>query len=322
MPTVMTGLPSFNKNSIHKELDQKVSDILPHAKAKNTREAYKSDWIHFGEWCHSYSLGKLPADPETIAYYLSDIMGSYSVSTLKRRLSAISMIHKLAGYDSPTLSEKVKQLLEGIERIKKESKTQKLPLLTRHLVLICNSLTESTRDIRDKAILLLGFAGGFRRSELVNLDCDNIEFRDEGVAITVSSSKTDQKGKGVETGIMYGSNKMTCPVVALREWLKESRVNRGSIFRGIDRHGNISESRLSAKSVALIVKKHVREIGLDPSEYSGHSLRSGTVTQAALNDVSLLSIMDQTGHKSERVVREYYRKANIFKNNASSSLGL
>lgn len=303
-------------------LEGKLQGVLRNAKAENTRRAYRSDFSHFKRWCDSRGASPLPAAPKTVSLYLSDIMPDYAVSTLRRRLAAISTIHKLAGHESPAQSELVRQTFKGIRRTKQQPKTQKEPLLTKHLNLICKELSGELKELRDKAILLVGFAGALRRSEIVGLHREDVAFRDEGLEITIRSSKTDQEGKGHTKGIAFGSSQRTCPVLSLNRWLTKAGLQRGPIFRSVDRHGNLGESALSSRSVANIVKRCVERIGLDPSKYSGHSLRAGTVTQAALNDVGILSIMDQTGHKSERIVKQYYRNATIFKNNASAELGL
>jgi len=183
-------------------------------------------------------------------------------------------------------------------------------------------LPERLLGIRDKALLLIGFAGGFRRSELVALDVEDLEFCPEGLVINVRRSKTDQEGEGRKVGIPWGQHTITCPVKALQSWLHEGNITEGAIFRPLTRHKQILSSRLTAQSVAKVVKRCAKSAGLDPNLYSGHSLRAGLVTSAAMADVSENIIMRQTGHRSSETLRSYIREGDLFQKNVLPWLGL
>lgn len=303
-------------------LEDKLSEIKKNSRSTNTIEAYQSDFRHFGQWCERNGFNMLPASPEAVALYLADIKDEYKMSTLERRVSSISVIHKQSGVNNPTDVEDIKDILKGLRREKTTSQKEATPLLASHLKRICQTLTDCPIDVRDRALLLVGFCSGQRRESLSKLSLERLSFTDEGLIATLLQTKTDQEGSGRKIGVAYGSNPDTCPVRSLKKWIDLASITGGHVFRSIDRHGNIKDNVISGRTISRIIKKRVKQIGLDPDEFSGHSLRAGLVTQAAMNGVSTLSIMDQTGHKSERIVRKYYRNATLFKNNASASLGL
>jgi len=320
LPSV-TNTGSASDKTISKFEDE-IKNILKDSIPKNTLKAYSSDWDHFSSWCKSYNLTNLPASPETVTYYLTDISSDYKVSTLERRLATISKVHKLVDEESPISDPKVTELMKALRRTKGTKKRKVKPLLSPHIKKICTNLSDKLIDVRDRALLLLGFSGGFRRSELVALKRSNIEKTKEGLIVTLEKSKTDQEGSGRQVGITYGSNLETCPVRSYLTWLDNSDIEEGYIFRSITRHGRMKSSSLSPQSVALIVKKRVEEIGLDSNKFSGHSLRAGFVTEAFQNGASTIAVKNTTGHSSEKVLSEYYRPATLFENNASALLNL
>jgi site-specific recombinase XerD len=300
-----------------------AQDFARRAKAANTLKAYRNDWDDFLSWCGLHRLEPLPATPQTIALYLTDLSKTHKVSTLYRRLSGISQAHQAAGHTSPTRDPQVRLVFQGIRRTRGSAPDQKQPAITAEVRAMVETLKlETLSGVRDRALLLVGFAGAFRRSELVSLDVADVSFTADGLVVQLRRSKTDQEGVGRKVGLPFGSNPLTCPVRALRDWFSQSGLTRGPIFRPIDRHGNVKPQRLTDQSVALIVKRCAQDAGLDAAKYAGHSLRSGLATAAAMADVSERSIMAQTGHKSLPVVRRYIRDGSLFRRNAAAAVGL
>lgn len=304
------------------ELAKEVKEYASHAKAPNTMKAYRSDVAHFVAWCDSYGLSSLPAVPETLAGYIAYMAPFYTVSTIQRRLSAISQAHQMKGVANPARHELVRLTMQGIRRAKGTAPSQKAPAVVHDVQAMVATLPDTLLGWRDRALLLVGFAGAFRRSELVSLDVEDVEFCAEGVKITLRRSKTDQEGAGVLKGIPYGRSQETCPVRALRTWLEASGITEGPIFRSVNRHGQVQPGRLSDKAVALVVKRTAAAAGLDAAKYSGHSLRAGLATSAAAAGVQERSIMRQTGHKSVNMVRRYIREGELFRDNAAGQVGL
>jgi integrase len=258
-----------------------------------------------------------------VALYLTALAeGGRKASTITRRVSAISQAHQAAGHESPTKTAPVRAVLRGIRRTLGVAPQAKTPVLIEDLRLMVGALPEGLLGIRDRALLLIGFAGGFRRSELVSLNVGHVEFSKDGLRVTVAKSKTDQEGSGRKVGIPYGSHPETCPVRALRAWLEAARIERGALFRPINRHGQIQNTRLSDKAVALIVKRYADAIGKDASDFAGHSLRAGLATAAAIGGATERAIMAQTGHRSSAMVRRYIREGSLFRENAAAKVGL
>jgi integrase len=253
--------------------------------------------------------------------YFSALAATHKVSTLMRRLSAISQAHQVAGLETPTRGAVIRNLLAGIRRAKGTAPAVKTPVLTEDLRLMVKAIPENLPGWRDRALLLAGFAGAFRRSELVALDYEDLEFQREGLVVTLRRSKTDPEGQGRRIGIPLGSGR-TCPVRALEKWIAAAAITAGALFRPITRHGGISSHRLSDKAVALIVKRWAEAAGLDAPSYAGHSLRAGLATSAARNGASERSIMRQTGHRSLHMVRRYIRDGEIFRENAAAKTGM
>jgi site-specific recombinase XerD len=320
------GLPSVDNAASNEKtistFEDQIDQLLKESIPDNTLKAYSSDWDHFNNWCKSYERVNLPASPETVAYYLTDIFSEYKVSTLERRLATISKVHKLVDEESPISNPKVAELMKALRRTKGTNKRKVKPLLSPHIKKICKNLSDKLIDVRDRSLLLLGFSGGFRRSELVGLKRSNIEKTKEGLIVTLEKSKTDQEGSGRKVGITYGSNLKTCPVRSYLTWLDTSGIEDGNLFRSITRHSKMKPSALSAQSIALIIKKRVEEIGLDAQNFSGHSLRAGFVTEAFQNGASTVAVKETTGHSTDRILQEYYRPATLFENNASALLNL
>jgi integrase len=288
----------------------------------NTRRAYATDWNHFRNWCQKRSRGPLPASPETVSAYLAALAKTHAIATLRRRLTTVSKIHRTAGKVDPRDDQRVKQLWRGILRSKGEAQRGKKPLLVDDLRKMVDALPQTVQGSRDRALLLLGFAGGLRRHELVALDVEDLEAVDEGFVVHLRRSKTDQTGKGLKKGIPYGKAAKTCPVRAVVSWLREAEIYEGPVFRPLSKHDTPRRTRLTAQSVALVVKKAFRLIGKRPRDFSAHSLRSGLVTAAAIGGADERTIMKHTGHKSVQMVRRYIRDANLFRNNPATKAGL
>ncbi|MGI9073702.1 MAG: site-specific integrase [Bryobacteraceae bacterium] len=301
----------------------RVRLYLESARARNTIIGYRSSFGQFEEWCQAHGLCSMPADAETIALYLAAQAGRLKAATLSQHLAAIAKAHKSAGFASPIKDNQlVAETLKGIKRTHGTASKQKAPVLTEDLRMMLRMLPSNLLGLRDRALLLMGFAGAFRRSELVALDVADLQFTAEGLLITLRRSKGDQEGAGRQVAIPHGTHAETCSVRAVRAWLEAASITEGPIFRAVDRHGRISPKRLSAHAVALIVKRYTEAVGLDAKLFSGHSLRAGFVTSAARAGEPERRIMRQTGHKSIEMVLKYVRQANAFTDNAALALGL
>jgi integrase len=304
------------------ELAQSIHDFVRASKAANTLRAYQSDWKHFSEWCQSHGLCALPADPATVAAYLAESAARLKVSTIERRLNAIAQAHAASSLESPTHDALVRNTMKGIRRTKGTAPAQKSPVLIDDIRALVDVVDAGIIGARDRALLLVGFAGAFRRSELVGLDVEDCTFGRDGLRIQLRRGKTDQTGEGRRLGIPYGSNPATCPIRALQDWIDQSGITSGPLFRGVNKHGQVQSDRLSDYGVVRIVKKLAERAGLDPSKFAGHSLRAGHATAAAIAGASERSIMNQTGHRSVQMVRRYIRDASLFRENSAAKLGL
>ena len=294
------------------------------AKAPATLRAYQADWRHFAAWCQARALSPLPATAETIALYLTDASNTLRPGTLNRRLTSINKAHRAAGHPAPALPDAllVAETLKGIRRVHGTDQAAKQPLFTDDLRRMVSALPAGLIGDRDRAILLLGFAGAFRRSELARLETADLRETNEGLLVRVARSKTDQEARGREVAIPYGSDPATCPVRACRAWLAAARLADGPLFRRIDRHAHINARPLHKDSIGQIVKRAARAAGLDPQLYAGHSLRAGFCTQAYMNGAREFDIMRQTGHRSLETLRRYVRGRGLFRDNAATKLGL
>jgi site-specific recombinase XerD len=304
------------------QVADQAKDFAAHSKASNTIKAYRSDWNDFTRWCGSHTFVALPAMAETVAFYLSDLATTHKASTLTRRISAISQAHQIAGFETPTKSSKVRLVMAGIRRTKGTAADAKTPVMIDELKRMIARLPEGLLGIRDRALLLIGFTGGFRRSELIGLDFDAVAITRDGLVVTIRRSKSDQDGEGQRVGLPFGSNPATCPVRSFQDWLDASKITEGPLFRPINRHGKMGCRRLSTKAVARIVKRYITGIGMDASRFAGHSLRSGLATSAAIAGASEAAIMRQTRHRSLVTVRRYIRDGSLFRENAAAVLGL
>ena len=312
-----------SNNTLSKRNNAEVRRLVLDARAPNTRRAYRSDWKDFEGFCLQANLASMPAAPGCVALYLVELRDrGLKLSTIRRRLAAISTAHKMANVDNPARIQLVSDCLKGIAREIGSKQTGKAPVLTADVLSMAKSLPDTLRGARDKAVLLLGFAGAFRRSELTALTVDTIQDAPGGLLVTVSRSKTDQTGEGRVIGIPHGANRETCPVIALRRWLDLAAVSEGPLFREVTRWGRLTGQPMSNRAVARIVKRAAAAVGLDPALYSGHSLRSGLATSAALAGADDRSIMQQTGHKTRTMVDRYVRVARVFENNAAAAVGL
>lgn len=321
----MTALPIPSGPRLSPELvslAEEARDYTAQARADNTIRAYRADWNHFTGWCTDHGMIALPAAPETVVLYMTDLARTAKTATIRRRMSSISVAHQAAGHDSPCHDIAVRSAWSGIRRAKGTAQAQKTALLTEDIRRMVVALPESLIGQRDACLLLLGFAAALRRSELVGLDVEDVEQTPDGLIVTVRKSKTDQEGEGRQIGVPYGSDPVTCPVRTFGRWVASSSTQSGPLFRAVDRHGRLGTTRLSDRAVALVVKRAAETVGADPATVAGHSLRSGMATSAARGGASEAAIMEITGHKSLPVLRRYIRRGTLFSDNAATKLGL
>ena len=294
-----------------KSLELETLKNLKNSKASNTLRAYKADYKDFAGFCIKHGFKPMPTDPKILSLYLTHLSQTCKFSTLKRRLASISVIHKLSGHYIDIKHPMITENLMGIKRKNGSHQKAKKPILINDLKAIIDVIDKEKNEkkkFKNRALILVGFAGGFRRSELVEIKIGDIDFVPEGVKIFIKRSKTDQSGEGMTKGIPYFSNSKYCPVISLKNWLEKKEIKDDKIFD------------LSDKSVALIIKKYTAIGGLDSNKYSGHSLRSGFATSAAELGAEERSIMAMTGHKTTQMVRRYIQEANLFKNNALNNI--
>ena len=309
-----------------KSLHEATLNNLKSSKANNTLRAYKSDFKDFGAFCAKHGLNSLPSEPKIVSLYLTQLSKNSKISTLRRRLVSISMVHKLKGHYLDTKHPIIVENLMGIRRVKGSVQKGKKPILINHLKLVINAINEKKveeiKKFRDKSLILIGFSGGFRRTELISIDYEDLEFVPEGLKISIRRSKTDQFGEGMIKGIPYFSNEIYCPIVNLKKWLDISKINSGPIFRRFSKGSSLTNTRLSDQSVVLLIKEYLNLAGIENKNFAGHSLRSGFATVAAESGADERSIMAMTGHKTTQMVRRYIKEANLFKNNALNKVKL
>jgi len=308
-----------------KALQEETLLNLQSSKASNTARAYKSDFNDFGLFCVKNAFKSLPSEPKIVSLYLTYLSTkNLKISTLKRRLVSIGVIHKLKGHYLDTKHPAIIENLMGIKRRKGSIQNGKKPILINNLKVLIDVIDEQNKEqikkLRDRSIILIGFSGGFRRNEIVSLDYDDLDFVNEGLKINIKKSKTDQFGEGTVKALPYFDNSRYCPVISLKNWLSISGINSGSLFRRFSKGSRLTENRLTDQTVALLIKKYLKMAGIDNKNYSGHSLRSGFATSAAEAGAEERSIMAMTGHKSTEMVRRYIKEANLFKNNALSKI--
>ena len=307
-----------------KRLHEETLNNLKLSKANNTLRAYKSDFKDFGAFCAKHGFNSMPTEPKVVSLYLTHLSTSSKISTLRRRLVSIGVVHKLKGHYLDTKHPVIIENLMGIKRKKGSLQTGKKPILINHLKQIINVIDEQKiekiKKLRNRTIILIGFAGGFRRTELISIDHEDLDFVEEGVKITLKRSKTDQFGEGLVKGLPYFINEKYCPVTSLKNWINLSKIKTGSIFRRFSKGSILTGNRLTDQSVVLIIKNCLKLAGIENQNFSGHSLRSGFATVAAESGADERSIMAMTGHKTTQMVRRYIREANIFKNNALNKI--
>ena len=308
-----------------KALQEETLLNLQNAKSNNTVRAYKSDFKDFGLFCAQNGFKSLPSEPKIVSLYLTYLSTKdVKMSTLKRRLVSIGVIHRLKGHYLDTKHPSIIENLMGIKRRKGSIQKRKKPILIKDLKLVINVIDEQKikdiKKLRDRSIILIGFSGGFRRNEIVSLDYEDLDFVEEGLKIQIRKSKTDQFGEGSVKALPYFDNSQYCPVISLKKWLELSKITSGSVFRRFVKGSKLSENRLTDQTVALLIKEYLQLAGIDNKNYSGHSLRSGFATSAAESGAEERNIMAMTGHKSTEMVRRYIREANLFKNNALNKL--
>ena len=308
-----------------KALQEETLLNLQSSKANNTIRAYKSDFKDFGIFCAQNGFKSLPSEPKIVSLYLTYLSTKDAkMSTLKRRVVSIGVIHKLKGLYLDTKHPSIVENIMGIKRRKGSVQKAKKPILISSLKKIINVIDEQKKDeikkFRDRSIILIGFSGGFRRNEIVSLDCDDLDFLPEGLKINLRRSKTDQFGEGLTKALPYFDSSQYCPVVSLKKWIEVSKIASGPVFRRFTKGSKLSNNRLTDQTVALLIKEYLQLAGIDSKNYSGHSLRSGFATSAAESGVEERNIMAMTGHKSTEMVRRYIKEANLFKNNALNKI--
>ena len=308
-----------------KALQQETLLNLQSSKANNTVRAYKSDFNDFGLFCAQNGFKSLPSEPKVVSLYLTHLSTKeIKMSTLKRRLVSIGVIHRIKGHYLDTKHPSIIENIMGIKRRKGSIQKGKKPLLINNLKQLINSIDKEKNDeikkLRDRSIILIGFSGGFRRNEIVSLDFDDLDFVEEGLKISLKRSKTDQFGEGSVKGLPYFDNSQYCPVLSLKKWIEISNIVSGPLFRRFSKGSKLTDNRLTDQTVALLIKKYLKLGGVESKNYSGHSLRSGFATSAAESGAEERSIMAMTGHKSTEMVRRYIKEANLFKNNALNKI--
>ena len=308
-----------------KALQEETLLNLRSSKANNTVRAYNSDFNNFGLFCAQNGFKSLPSEPKIVSLYLTYLSTKGSkISTLKRRLVSIGVIHKLKGHYLDMKHPSIIENIMGIKRRKGSIQKGKKPILISTLKKIINVIDEQNKEeikkFRDRSIILIGFSGGFRRNEIVTLDHDDLDFVPEGIKINLRRSKTDQFGEGFTKALPYFDSPQYCPVVSLKKWMEVSKIRSGPLFRRFSKGSKLSENRLTDQTVALLIKQYLQLTGIDSKNYSGHSLRSGFATSAAESGVEERNIMAMTGHKSTEMVRRYIKEANLFKNNALNKI--
>ena len=308
-----------------KALQEETLLNLQNSKAINTVRAYKSDFNDFGIFCARNGFKSLPSNPKIVSLYLTHLSTKEAkMSTLKRRLVSIGVIHKLKGHYLDTKHPAIIENIMGIKRRKGSIQKAKKPILIKSLKLIIDAIDQQNKQeikkFRDRSIILIGFSGGFRRNEIVSLDYDDLDFVPEGLKINIKRSKTDQFGEGFTKALPYFDSSQYCPVISLKNWLNISKITSGPIFRRFLKGSKLSENRLTDQTVAILIKEYLNLAGINSKNYSGHSLRSGFATSAAESGVEERNIMAMTGHKSTEMVRRYIKEANLFKNNALNKI--
>jgi len=310
----------LNTTNANAHLVTVTREYINDSKSDRTKRAYQYQWGCFTTWCQTQGAVSLPASPDTVAMYLASMaLSGKKVATIKQAVAALGKAHELAGHESPTRSAVVRETLQGIGNRHGAPQDQKAPVLVEHLKAMVRACPDTLIGKRDKALLLVGFAGAFRRSELVALDVQDVQLSQRGTRVLVRRSKTDQRGQGRWISIPFAKDPETCPVRSLETWLQAADAGPGPLFRGVNRHGQVRD-RLDSKDVARVVKKYAEVAGLDPATVAGHSLRAGLITSAVQAGVPTHKVQQQSGHASVQMLSRYIRDAESFKNNPASIL--
>ncbi len=287
-------------------IGEPVRGLIRESLSANTRRAYASDLAQFRAWG-----GAIPADPATVANFIGDLSVTHKVASISRMLAALGKAHRAGGYDDPTKAELVRATMAGTRRVLGSTQRQARPVLRDDLFAMLDRLGDRRKDVRDRAMLLLGFATALRRSELVALDVEDIEITAQGVMVTVRRSKTDQEGHGRQIAVPPGRTRH-CPIRALTDWLAFAGIEAGAIFRSVDKHGNVLPNRVTGEVVSHVIKARLSAVGYDVARFSGHSLRAGFVTAAAMAGAPSHKIREATGHRSEASLTRYIRQVELF----------
>ena len=320
----MDSVPSLKKpiSSVPAELRAEAESARAFAleqQSPATRRAYRADWRAFSCWCEARNVAPLPATPEVVATFLAaQAEAGVRASTISRRVAAIRYAHRLAGHEPPTGSEIVRATLRGIRRRIGVAKKQKAPLTVERLLEVVQHAPDSFAGLRDRALLLLGFAGAFRRSELAALLVEDLEEVEGGLRVTVRRAKTDQESSGQVVPVLRGSR--ACPVAALKTWFSAAEIENGSVFRRVVKGGKVLAKPLTPHSIGAVVKRYAAKAGFDPTSFGGHSLRAGFLTSAAARGASILKLMDVSRHRSVDTLRGYVRRAEEFRDHAGAGL--
>lgn len=313
------SITNNQSNSLSIEIKEKVNEYgrLGLEGTVNTQRAYKSDLKDFNEWCTTNGQIPFPVSPETLAAYVSHLADTCKWATINRRLAAISKLHQLNNSETPTQNRIFRIVMEGIKRTKgirqKQAPAFKLNILKQ---LLRDFDTESNANLRNKALLLLGFTGAFRRSELVALNVEDLDFTDEGLIVSLQKSKTNQYGDYEEKAIFYSPEMILCPIRTLKAWIQKLNKTSDALFVRVRKGDRITSDRLTDKTVNDLVKTYFGE------EFSAHSLRASFITIAKINGADDSEIMRQSKHKTSAMIQRYTRIEDIKKHNAGMKLGL
>ncbi len=290
--------------------------------ADETKRGYRGDVRRWNEWCRARGVAPVPVEPRLAAAYLATLAEGHRVATIERALASLSYLQRAAGHPPFRADPIVQAVRRGIRRKLGVAQEGKAPLVIGDLSRVCHAMPGWVSALRDRALILVGWAGAFRRSELASLLVSDLEREPRGMLVHLRRSKTDQEGAGRIVAIPYGSDPCTCPVRALDDWLRRSGITEGPVFRPVDQWGHMATAALRPAAVAIIVKRWAASVGLDPAHFAGHSLRAGLATSAAAAGKSERAIMQQTGHRSYQMVRRYIRRASVWDECAAAGIGL
>lgn len=328
-----------DETSLSPDLKQLMEEALSYhdgSLSESTRRAYRTAWKSFTRFCQQHDVPPMPATETVVALYLTKQARRLRASTLGQHLSAIGHYHKQRNKENPARSEAVRRVMKGIRRAENEGPRQAKPLLTPHIKKMVDSLPGSDErpeqsqpemrwlfGLRNRALLLLGFAGALRRSELAALRKKDLGRRPQGLLITIPESKTDQEGEGQSVSIRRIEESRYCPVQALRRWTEASGIEEGPLFRGTRQDGSLRPGPISGRTVANVVTNAAERAGLsDLESISAHSLRAGHITQVVEEGVPISIIQEQSRHESTEAFQEYVRPQSSFATSPSGQLGL